>query len=808
MKKGNSKGLKSSATKKKIERIESLIQSTVFDWVTDREERDIGYAVPFLVKALSDKDEKVRNLAHRAIAIEMSEFDKKCVFEVMPSIIKILFNKKRDEIRRNAVLLLRDAVTGYFGSGRGYNISEDIPRLTELLTDSNESVKFGIADILTWYYANKRKEGKVIELLMHEDKDVRQEAAGTLDHMVLDIEPYIPHLVKLYSEKDKELRLRAATTVVGRSREFEDLSPTISLLIELSQDKRHLIKINTFQALGISVDKNINCSGKIPQKKWKIFEPVVQVMKNLLNDKEEGARNCAAHALGRYYVHKGEWKNFRSLLKHKNPTVRYGAMGEMQCDDGFFRDCKIDYSSLIPDLISMCFRDKNKKVRSAASRQIKHLVEMRKKYAKRVLEELKTSSLDIDRKSKETEQTREKLYKLIGEKYSRQFFNATLKATINQYLPIYRKIYAFQALCRYVEENVWCTTPEKWNIFKPVVQVMKNLLDDKEKGARECAGKTLGRYYAHKGEWKNFRSLLKHKSSAVRYGAIREMQCYNCNVDFSPLIPDLISMCVHDKSKDVRDKASLRIRDLIEMRKEYAKRVLKELKTSSLVIDGKSEETEQAREKLYKLIGEKYPRQFFKTTLKATINQYLPDYRKIYAFQALGRSVEKNIRCNKEKISQDIWKIFEPVVQVMKNLLNDNERGARECAGKTLGRYYAHKGEWENLRSLLKHKSLPVRDGAIREIRCFECEVDYSCLIPDLISMFLSFYDKNKDVPFSASWNLKLLILERKKYAKRVLQELKTSSPDIDRKSKRVKERRDILFKKAKETLKIKWIKG
>jgi HEAT repeat protein len=806
MKKGNSKDMKNSATKKKIERIESLIQSTVFDWVTDREERDIGYAVPFLVKALSDKDEKVRNLARRAIAIEMNEFDKKCVFEVMPSIIKILFNKKRDEIRRNAVLLLREAVTGYFGSGRGYNISEDIPRLVELLDDSNESVKFGIADTLTWYYANKGKKEKVVELLMHEDKDVRQEAAGTLDKF--DIRPYVPHLIKLYSEKDKELKLRAATTVVGGSRELGYLFPTIPLLIKLSQDKRHLIKINAFQALGISVDKNIICSGKIPQEKWKIFEPVVQVMKSLLNDKEEGARNCAGKALGRYYAHKGQWKNFRSLLKHKSSAVRNGAMEEMQCDDEFFRVCKVDYSSLIPDLISMCFHDKNRNVRSAASRQTTHLVKMRKEYAKRVLEELKTSSLDIDGKSEETEQEREELYKLIGEKYPRQFFKIMLKATIDQYLLDYRKIYAFQALCRYVEENVWCTTPEKWNIFKPVVQVMKNLLNDKEEEARECAGKALGRYYAHKGQWKNFRSLLKHKSSAVRYGAIHEMQCYKCKVDISSLIPDLISLCFHDKSKDVRDKASLRIRGLVKMRKEYAKRVLKELNTSSLDIDGKSKETEQEREELYKLIGEKYPRQFFKTTLKATIDQYLPDYRKIYAFQALGRSVEKNIRCNKEKISQDIWKIFEPAVQVMKNLLNDKGKGARECAGKTLGRYYAHKGQWEEIRSLLKHKSPAVRDGAIREMRCFECEVDYSCLIPDLISMFLSFYDKNKDVPFSASWNLKLLILERKKYAKQVLKELKTSSPDIDRKSKQVKERRDILFKKAKETLKIKWING
>ena len=131
--------LKSSKVQERRDAVSMLINRTVFDWVADRDEREIDFAIPDLAKALSDSDEEVRKLSIQAIRIQQKEFDCKSVFEAVPAIIEVLLDKVREHIRAKASLIFRDVVI------EGYNISKIIPSLIELLTDSNESVKFGVA---------------------------------------------------------------------------------------------------------------------------------------------------------------------------------------------------------------------------------------------------------------------------------------------------------------------------------------------------------------------------------------------------------------------------------------------------------------------------------------------------------------------------------------------------------------------------------------------------------------------------------------------------------------------------------------
>lgn len=69
------KDLKNQDAKIRRDTIETIINCTPFDWVSDKEERDIDWAIPSLAEALSDEDAEVRALAIQAIGIELHGFD-------------------------------------------------------------------------------------------------------------------------------------------------------------------------------------------------------------------------------------------------------------------------------------------------------------------------------------------------------------------------------------------------------------------------------------------------------------------------------------------------------------------------------------------------------------------------------------------------------------------------------------------------------------------------------------------------------------------------------------------------------------
>ena len=93
----------------------------------------------------------------------------------MEKVIAVLFDESRKNIHDSAGHILVKSMS------EGYSITQGIEELEKLLNlEGDNPVKLAIADTLTFHYAIKKKWAKVRELIEHEDKEIRQEAIGTL----------------------------------------------------------------------------------------------------------------------------------------------------------------------------------------------------------------------------------------------------------------------------------------------------------------------------------------------------------------------------------------------------------------------------------------------------------------------------------------------------------------------------------------------------------------------------------------------------------------------------------------------------
>jgi HEAT repeat protein len=381
--------LKSSNAEERREAIKMLINRTVFDWVADRDEREIDFAIPDLGKALSDSDEEVRKLAIEAIRTQQQSFDGESIFEALPSIIEVLFDKNRESIRANASIIFRDAVIDE------YDITNNISELKNLLSDTNESVKFGVTDALTFYFALKENWGEVINLLNHTDKDVRQEAAGTLGHYKIttkaNIIPLIPNINQLLSDEDKEVRFVAARSLVKIANNPEYLKPALNLLIQFLSDTEKKIRHNAIESLGDSLNYKINCSSNLARDEWNIYEPVIQAFEALYKSKDETIQIVIARYLTNFFLHTHNYEKIEHLLQSKVPKVRERVIYELY---GCVSFCEVDFSPLIPILLRIYLTDENEEVRKAAETRLDDFAGRKEAHARLILNELEKANID------------------------------------------------------------------------------------------------------------------------------------------------------------------------------------------------------------------------------------------------------------------------------------------------------------------------------------------------------------------------------------------------------------------------------
>ena len=178
---------------------EFLSYLTTPDMVSDRDERDIGFAIPCLTVLLTHENRQVRVAAFDAIRAAIGEGQS--IIDAIPFVINII-SGKRKEFQEKSVFILREAVKN------DLDISKYLPTLYQLLNSDRMHVKFGIADTLALFHGNRNEWKEFNKLLQHPDKDIVQEVVGTLKHLKYgaNTAPYIPRLVELLFEDDKDLQ--------------------------------------------------------------------------------------------------------------------------------------------------------------------------------------------------------------------------------------------------------------------------------------------------------------------------------------------------------------------------------------------------------------------------------------------------------------------------------------------------------------------------------------------------------------------------------------------------------------------------
>ncbi len=383
--------LKSPDVEERRDALEVLISRTVFDWVADREEREIAFAIPDLAVALSDDDSKVRELAIRAVRIQQREFDGSSVFAAIPSVIGVLLDPKRENIRSDASVILRDAVVD------DYDISKFLEELSALLSDPNESVKFGIADSLTYYYAVREKWDEVGNLLRHPDKDVRQEAAGTLGRYEtrrkIDLAPIVGALKELLVDENKEVRFVVARSLIKYVDEPKDLRDLIAILLEFSSDPERKISNNAVGVLGDAVRSRISCTSKFSRDNWQVFDPVIQRFEKLVEKGNLAQRKYVAKSLTNYYVHSRQFDKVDALLQSKNPKIRVEVVDEF-CGCGYY--CEVELTPLIAPLTKTFLSDEDNAVHDRAQNRLEDLAERKEQYAQLIFDAITEIGYDLN----------------------------------------------------------------------------------------------------------------------------------------------------------------------------------------------------------------------------------------------------------------------------------------------------------------------------------------------------------------------------------------------------------------------------
>jgi len=245
-----------------IDHLSFLESLTSPDMVSDRDEHDIGFAIPVISTLLSEEDKDIKK--HSLKTIQASLHQGQDVSDSLPSIITVLTSNEV-EFHEKASFILRDIAMDKTDLARYEG------QLLDLLASKSDPVKFGTADALTAYYAHNNNVDSVNTLLAHEDKDVRQEAIGTLEQIKskvygFNMNPFIERLKELLNDNNKEVRLVSARSLVNvcKTSQKPIVSLTIPILKEALSDPEMKFRLNAANNLKIIAEYEINISSAIP----------------------------------------------------------------------------------------------------------------------------------------------------------------------------------------------------------------------------------------------------------------------------------------------------------------------------------------------------------------------------------------------------------------------------------------------------------------------------------------------------------------------------------------------------------------
>lgn len=556
--------------------VETIIDITYFDWVRDRCERDIAFAISSLVELLNDEDSEVRILALRAIAIEFHDFDKELVFDYIPDIINVLFDENRMELKSLASHLVKDAVV------EGYDIKKFIGKMTTLLENDNEDVKFGAADALTNYHAKAGNWEEIEKLLRHKDKDVNQEALGTLGHYStaskIKVEKVIPYFLEGLENKDEEIKLVSARSIISNVHDAKVLKVARDTLITLYGSETPKIKLNAIKELSNLIKQNIQCRSKLPRKEWHIVEPILPILEKEFKTKNNEMKIFLVPVLILIYVHFQDYEKIIELMDKSEDKIMERIIYEFDA----CWECKIDFTPLISSLMKIFFNTKNPDVKKAIDLRIERLMGRSVKYAKLIKAAMQENKADVNKEWKTLENLKNALNFPKLRKVQDEYKKTPKKEKITkliEYLDIDNS--AIRAWASY--EVYSASVFEKISIAKALPLLIKNSKDE-DMIVREKATTALSyiiEKYPRKRFIPVFNERLMEESNKIVMGAASGLsQLARKGEDISEAMDNLI-LQINNPDKDTRYHVRCAIKDFI-IDDEKAKMLLKRTEEKSL----------------------------------------------------------------------------------------------------------------------------------------------------------------------------------------------------------------------------------
>lgn len=195
-----------------------------------------------------------------------------------------------------------------------------ISTLERYLIDPQDEVKWAVADGLTFFYAIQKDWAAVKKLLSHPDKDVRQEAVGTLraKHQ-LTIRKVWSQLKTLLEDECEDVRLVAARTLCEKGKTQAEVFLPLPILVDRltnPEDEHRVyaaraISGGLYSLLGPSYESTV--SKKVD---WEPFEQALPALRRALKDKNGKVRAVIAEALCWYYLRVDQPEEIVRILKN------------------------------------------------------------------------------------------------------------------------------------------------------------------------------------------------------------------------------------------------------------------------------------------------------------------------------------------------------------------------------------------------------------------------------------------------------------------------------------------------------------
>jgi Leucine-rich repeat (LRR) protein len=331
--------LESATVAERVRGAEWLQGITTPDLVSDRDERRIDFAIPALAAAACDASARVACAALAALRAAMAEDD---ISDALPTALHLLSGKRPNTVRRQAALLLRDSLVS-----RGTDLSGAIPELAVLLGDRDAKVKWAAADLLSYHHASRQAWPEVERLLTHPDKDVRQEAAGTLGQLSgAKLLEAVPLLLRRLTDprEHPEVKLVAARTLSQAAGSEADLAPAVPVVAKMMSDRVRANRKHAVATARMMVSRLRELEGSSPFSskqrppgdetfaRWRVLAPLEGPLRGALKSRASGLRQAAAGCLALLCLRLGRAGELLALLDRPDELVRE-AIGKSVQDD-------------------------------------------------------------------------------------------------------------------------------------------------------------------------------------------------------------------------------------------------------------------------------------------------------------------------------------------------------------------------------------------------------------------------------------------------------------------------------------------